>query len=277
MLTTAEILDMSDKDVAAALFAEWQPGEKTLNLGPLGHLMPLKGGPERYGEICRIMAANAPRGHVAIEADLLLGAVYGVRNGGGKWDEKTVFDLLERVRELILPLPDATRLPLERRRLYHLGLVHREVWSDGHFLTAASIHEEAARIAPTEAKRQMELAIAEVERLHHAVEIYDLGLFPEQMAALDRAEDALRPFADEDPEVKKWLEADIPCHRMYCAWLMGLNYPKLDADYAALDRVNDPNHPLHKSYKVWYTIFLAVKGPMTGRTDTMQIGLYPVY
>ncbi|MBI2444521.1 MAG: hypothetical protein HYV42_04755 [Candidatus Magasanikbacteria bacterium] len=243
-------LALSDEEVARALFATHVPGQDTLNVGPLGPFLGQPDGALRYATVCRLMADMATE--PALKADLLFGAVYGIRNGSGRWEESLALGLLDECAALITDLPRDQQPPLIRRDLYHRGLIAREVYRPGHFLRAAEIHETAAAIAPTKAKRVVELVVAAVERMHHAVEVDDLEFLDNQLKLLrETLLPQLTTLTATDPEALKWAQCDVPAHRFYCAWLMGRGYSERRADIVCL--ANLPEQ-FQQSYAVWHQI-----------------------
>lgn len=274
-LTIETIIAMSNSDVATALLQEWRDGGEDVakNIQPLGGLIGPPGGAERYGAICALAADMVADDQPIMKTELLLGAAYGIRNGSGMWDAEAVNDHLNRVGEIISRLEDKVRLPFRRRRLYHLGLLLREVYSHDHFLRASFAHEEAADIASTEAKKQIERMIAAVERSHHACEKNDRNLFETAMTQLAVIEEThLTHLADTDDEVKKWLMGDLPGHRLCVAWLMGdLPYDKLEQDRETLAKIAAAREPLFQQgwhvYRVLYPM-------MFGAVDDLKAGRF---
>lgn len=186
----------------------------------------------------------------------LITGVYQTRNSPCLWDVCAVLFDLFRAEMMIRELPDDDhdKMGFFRRALYNRGLVFREVGLTDHLLVAASIHEQAAAIAPTEAKGLIELVVAAVERMHHAVETNDPVLLNEQLEALRTHEGVLRAenAATPDDEAAKWLSADIPAHRAYCSALMDVSdYPEHTTDMDALRRLPENLRP---SYRVWEKI-----------------------
>lgn len=251
-------LDQTNEAIATQLVAEGYFHSSVIHNGALGALMSRPGGPERYGQIFEIMAELAV--DPATRADYLISAVYGIRNGAGKWDNLTIMRRLSEVYDILLQIPEKNvRGDLQRRHLYHSGLVFREVWSLGHFCEAARRHEEAAAIAPTETKRAIELVVATIEMCHHflewgmmSLEGHAMDQLSKQLNLLQEREEALRAFAPGDAEAEKWLRADIPAHRFYIQWLAGLrSYPERDADLTSITSLPEP---LASEYAAWPSI-----------------------
>ncbi|MEK9182964.1 MAG: hypothetical protein AAB849_00435 [Patescibacteria group bacterium] len=246
-------IDMSrtDAEIAAKLVATNYTDASLIHRDILGALMGQPGGPERYGRIFRIM--NGLVDDPARQADYLLSAVYGFRNGSGLWDAGMVRGLIDIVYRLLPKVSEDARVELQRRCLYHLGLVQREVYVPDHFLHAAETHGRAAALAVNEAKRAIELVVAAVERLHHAIEINDANAFNTHLLVLGQLEEILSSVATStgDAEAMKWLKADIPAHRFYACYLMGVPYSKSGTDLASLTGLTEP---LASQYAVWIDI-----------------------
>lgn len=202
------------------------------------------------------------------EVERLLSEVYEWRNGPDRWDAGKILRKLDKVKDLLDALPKGDKQQeFERRRLYHLGLVHREVWSRDHFLKAAAIHEQAAALAPTPKKRLIECVFATVERMHHAVETNDQKLLKKQLVMLRKHEADLREVAAQAPDAESTqrLAGDIPAHRFYCAELLRVRkYQERDSDLTALATLPDQIRELYGVCN-WIALGLAAIGE--GKSD----------
>lgn len=235
---------MSVKALARLLVAR-TPADVVIHADdPIGRLMNDPATRQKYSDAH--LAASKEAESAALRAHFLLGAVYGLRNTPGLWDADRAMNLLDRVRSQLSYLPRRSKecRPLERRRLYHLGLIHREVYAKDHFQKAAAAHQKAARFATTPVERLTELVCAACELMHDAVEKNDHDALVNQFAELRRLMAELQPLTQVGEEksrnlARKWLEADVPSHRWYCGWLMRTIYPEQEDDITALLYLDD--------------------------------------
>lgn len=234
---------------------------------PLGKLMNDPATRQKYSD-AHLEASKAPGLSPALQAHFLLGAVYGLRNTPGAWDPDRALALLFDIEDTISTLPKRSkeRRSLERRRLYHVGLIHREVYANDHFRKAADAHRKAAKIATTPVERLTELVCASCELMHNAVEKNDPHALVKQFDELRRLTAELQPLADAgDKLAHKWLEADVPSHRWYCAWLMGeYYYLERDADAEALLNLKPP---FTDQYEHWTLVVRAARLPDPGEQE----------
>lgn len=245
---------MTADQVAHALLSKGAMLE-TIHLGPINGLMNEPDTRARYAEICWL--ASQITENPLKKIDLKLGWAYGTRNRPDLWDTDAVISELRALAKPIadLPVAEDIRRELERRRLYHIGLVCREM---GRFADAAVMHERAVHTAATPSKRAIEFATSTMELLHGDVQAGNEQAFQDHLWDLRVQESMLKQFPD-DKEAAKWAWVDIPiAHRLHLAWLMGIrDYPEMQSDLAAA--LDLPNTEWSAQYAHWVGIAKAIQ------------------